>query len=65
MLEQEQALGDYLKENTTLQIHSEQRKRMVILIEELVRKRRYRRETLFLAVSLADRYLVTLSVAGK
>lgn len=65
MLEQEQALGDYLKENSTLHIQSEQRKRMVILIEELVRKRRYRRETLFLAVSLADRYLATLAVVGK
>ena len=38
---------------------------MVILLEELVRKRQYRRETLFLAVSLADRYLVTLTVARR
>ena len=48
-----------------LRISPEQRKRMVILVEELVRKRKYRRETLFLAVSLADRYLVTLTVAGR
>ena len=65
MLETEYALGDYLQDNRVIKVNSEQRKRMVILLEELVRKRRYRRETLFLAVSLADRYLVTLTVSER
>ena len=38
---------------------------MVILIEELHRKKKYRIETLFLAVSIADRYLINLTVSGR
>ena len=65
LIETECGLGNYIKDNQVLKITSEQRKRMVILLEELVRKRNYRIETLFLAVSLADRYLVTLTVAKR
>ena len=35
---------------------------MVILLEELHSKKNYRKETLFLAVSLADRFLINLTV---
>ena len=38
---------------------------MVILIEELHRMRKYRVESLFLAVSLADRYLIHLAINGR
>ena len=53
-----------MTENSRLKISSDQRKRMVILIEELHRKKKYRIETLFLAVSIADRYLIHLTVQG-
>lgn len=65
LLEDEYALGNYLSENYRLKISSDQRKRMVILIEELHRKKKYRLETLFLAVSIADRYLINLTVSQK
>ena len=38
---------------------------MVLLIEELHAVKNYRIETLYLAVSIADRYLKQLSLAGK
>ena len=38
---------------------------MVILIEELHRKKKYRIESLFLAVSLADRYLIHLAISWR
>lgn len=37
---------------------------MVILIEDLHRHKGYKIDTLFLAVSVADRYLVNLAVEG-
>lgn len=38
---------------------------MVMLIEDLCSVKEYKIETLYLAVSLADRYLVNIAVLGK
>ena len=38
---------------------------MVILIEELNLLKEYKLETLYLAVSLADRYLVNIAIKGQ
>lgn len=64
LLSEEYALGNYLKADSVIKISSDQRRRMVLLIEELRRKKNYRHETLFLAVSIADRYLIYLSVTN-
>ena len=41
---------------------NEKRKQMVNLIEQLHEVKNYRKETLYLAVSLADRYLTYLHI---
>ena len=58
------AIGDYLSESHNGQITKVQRKRMLILLQELHSKKKYRQETMYLAVSLADRFLINLSVCG-
>ena len=35
---------------------------MILLVEEICRMKKYKDETLYLAVSIADRYLVNLAV---
>ena len=66
MLSQEYAIGAYINTHgQTLSITSAQRKRMVILIEDLHRHKGYKIDTLMLAVSIADRYLVNLAVEGQ
>jgi len=62
MLSQEFAIGHYLKDGgqTVLQISEEQRKRMVLLIEDLVHQKNWKLETMFSAVSIADQYLSSL-----
>ena len=35
---------------------------MILLIEEIVRMKKYNEDTLYLAISIADRYLVNLAV---
>ena len=63
MLNQEYAIGPYISTHgSSLSITTSQRKRMVILIEDLHRHKGYKIDTLFLAVSIADRYLVNLAV---
>ena len=63
MLRQEYAIGDYLSNpSCTLQISSFARQQMVMLIEELCNIKEYKLETLYLAVSIADRYLVNIAV---
>ena len=37
---------------------------MVLLIEELNREEKWKEETLYLAVSIADRYLIHLAIKG-
>jgi len=66
MLSQEYAIGSYIgTHGQTLGITAAQRKRMVILIEDLHRHKGYKIDTLMLAVSVADRYLVNLAVEGQ
>ena len=66
MLSQEYAIGSYITTHgQTLSITAAQRKRMVILIEDLHRHKGYKIDTLFLAVSIADRYLVNMAVEGQ
>ena len=62
----ELALGDYfnLKENP-LKLKENTRRHMVTLIESLIAEKNYKEDTLYLAVSLADRYLVNLSLTQK
>ena len=63
MLKQEYAIGDYLTNpSCSLDITPFARHQMVRLIEELVFLREYKLETIFIAVSLADRYLVSIAV---
>ena len=38
---------------------------MVMLIEELINLKEYKLETLYLAVSIADKYLVNIAVKGE
>ena len=66
MLDQERAVGDYLSDpDCSLRITAFTRQRMVMLIEELTALKDYRTETLYLAVSLADRYLQKLAHQKK
>ena len=66
MRRQEEAIGDYTSEGAcSLQITSHARQQMVLLIEELHALKRYKIETLYLAVSLADRYLVYIAFSER
>ena len=59
MQKQEEPIGDYTSNiSVSLQITSHARQQMIFLIEELHELKQYKIETLFLAVDLADRYLV-------
>ena len=48
--------------NCSLKILNDTRTHMILLVEELVRLKGYNEETLYLAISIADRYLVNLAV---
>ena len=62
----ERALGDYLScGQSSLNITVAHRKEMVRLIESLHSKKNYRVETLYLAVNVADRYLINLAERGE
>ena len=63
MLRDEYAIGNYLnaESETWLCISGEDRKSMVLLLEELNEEEEWNDETLMLAVSIADRYLYNLS----
>ena len=59
----EYAIGDYISiENNLSEITSESRRHMVTLLEALNHEKDYKEETLFLAASLADRFLVNLVI---
>ena len=65
MLRQEYAIGDYVKNpKCTLQMTDYTRQQMVMLMEDLTLLKEYKTETLYLAVSIADRYLVHIAVEG-
>ena len=58
MIESEFAIGDYLNVSVNyLGIKRETRKSMVKLLEKIKDALGYKHTTLFLAVSIADRYL--------
>ena len=63
MLENEKPIGNYLSEKSvrkTLQIEAIDRESMIALMQELHRIKKYHIETLFLASSIADRFLMKL-----
>ena len=67
MLEKEFAIGNYLTHEAMqdLCIKSEDRKSMVYLLEELNEAEGWKQETLFQAISIADRYLNHRAKLGK
>ena len=66
MLRQEFAIGDYIQFNQKSEngVSELARKHMITLMEDLNRMKDYKEDTLFLAASIADRYLVNLAVKG-
>ena len=63
MLEREYSIGNYLADRhkrDTLQIERVDREAMVALMQELHSIKKYNEETLFLACSIADRFLAKL-----
>lgn len=63
MLRQEFAIGDYIQfTNGNTGVTDLTRKHMVTLMEDLNRLKEYKEETLFLAASIADRFLVNQTV---
>ena len=63
MLNNDKAIGNYLADRQTrsyLQIELIDRESMVALIQELHRIKKYHIETLFIAISTADRFLSKL-----
>ena len=63
MLKQEYAIGNYTvsKNPQRAEITDVERTHLVLLIEQLAAAKNYKMETLFLAVSLADRYLTGIA----
>ena len=63
MKEKEIVIGNYVTEpnSTLMRVNDAQRRHLITLLESLHKEKEYKEETLFLAASLADRYLVTLS----
>ena len=66
MLKEEQSIGDYTVESFGfVQVSNAERQLMIEMIEEIYLLKKYRRlETLYLAVSLVDRYLAHQIVHG-
>ena len=62
LLKQEITLGDYTSKSHFAKVTSLRRRQMVTLIEDLHYKKGYSEETLFIAVGLADRYLINILV---
>lgn len=65
MLNVEMSIGNYVSWSQTLKHRSQRvsessRKEMILLIQELHKKKEYKVETLHLASSIADRYLCSL-----
>ena len=59
-------LGDYISFNEgSLGVNNEARKHIITLFQDLITKKNYKEETLYLASSLADRHLVNLAVRNE
>lgn len=66
MLSNEFAIGDYISfAANKLLVQEQARRHMITLLEDLNKNKQYKEETLYLAASLADRYLVNLAVKGE
>ena len=66
MRRKEFEIGDYLDwHKGNLRVSTLDRKHMITLIEDLNRVKEYKEETLYLAASLVDRYLVNLAVKNR
>ena len=59
MMRNEFPIGNYTGSNS---ISAQQRRKLISIIEVLHRRKGYKEETLFIAVSVADRYLVNLMI---
>lgn len=66
-LENECAIGDYINvpNSNSVMVSEEVRTYMITIIMELHRIKSYKEETLYLAASLADRYLALLTILEK
>ena len=63
LLQNEFAVGDYMQFNDNqLGVGYEGRESMITLLEALNTQKKYKVETLYLALSLCDRYLVNLAI---
>ena len=63
MLRHEEAIGDYtVLPSGSNGVNRQTRRDMVLLIGELHLIKKYKIETLYMAVSLADKYLLFLTV---
>ena len=63
MLDQEFAIGDYIDfGGESLGLSTSSRQHMITLLEALNAEKKYKPETLYLAASLCDRYLVNLAI---
>ena len=66
MLEKEVKLGDYLSfDSCKFKYLKDARETMVLMIEEIHKIKGYREETLYYAVSIADKLLNCQSLSGK
>ena len=67
MLKEEQAIGNYIDaENLPSTIISKScRKFLIQMVQSLHQVKNYKEETLYLAISIADRYLVNLVIRGE
>ena len=57
MLKQDYAIGNYVQELGKDRFTSEDRERLMCIIQDLNKKKEYKQETLHMAGSIADRYL--------
>ena len=64
MLTEEKAVGCYLK-SSSLDIKPNQRRGMILLVEDLNEQRSYKLETFYLAVNIADHYLMKLALSDS
>ena len=62
MLRNEYIIGDYINFDGSMGLREKTRERFVSLLEELNLKKNYKEETLYVAQSIIDRYLVHLVV---
>lgn len=65
MLGSEFAIGDYIAfDNGRIGFNNASRQHMITLLEALNVEKKYKQETLYLAASLCDRYLVNVAISN-